>query len=280
MAEFIVYRHTNQINGKSYIGVTGQGLQARWWGHVSDARNKTGMCRLFHNALRKYGDACWFHETLFVTDDRSEALAKERELIASHGTNLKGRGYNISAGGDLGNYGLRYVCLAISNRQRGADNPCFGKVYTPEQRAERSLKMKAWHAANPGCRRGSKSSPETRLKQSVAHTGERNHFYGKKHTPEALKIMSEKNPWNGKWGWRNASSQSEVALAIYADADRYFAWWSALPNRNAKRGSGADTMARVFDMQRRKAHCTLITHFRDGWNPTEDTAWIEFKRGR
>ena len=49
--KFVVYKVTNILTGKSYIGKTVNGLEKRWKSHISDAiKNKTD----FHSAIRKY----------------------------------------------------------------------------------------------------------------------------------------------------------------------------------------------------------------------------------
>lgn len=51
----IIYKVTNKINGKEYIGGTTMYLEQRMWLHHSDARlEKTNM--RFHKALREFGE--------------------------------------------------------------------------------------------------------------------------------------------------------------------------------------------------------------------------------
>ena len=63
---------------------------------------------------------------------------------------------------------------------RGKDNPNFGKPMPEATRQKLSL-------AKRGCR----ASKETREKQRNAHLGEKNHFFGKKHTYETREKMSK-----------------------------------------------------------------------------------------
>ena len=49
----IIYKITNKINGKVYIGQTSRTLNARWKQHIRNA--KKGVKTKFYNALRKYG---------------------------------------------------------------------------------------------------------------------------------------------------------------------------------------------------------------------------------
>ena len=53
----VVYKYTNIINNKVYIGQTKQELKKRHNGHITDSQNekREGYTTHFHNAIRKYG---------------------------------------------------------------------------------------------------------------------------------------------------------------------------------------------------------------------------------
>ncbi|WP_413299682.1 GIY-YIG nuclease family protein [Bacillus sp. 1P10SD] len=50
----IIYKETNVVNGKVYIGQTTKSLNERIYEHLRDARKKKGFH--FHDAIRKYGE--------------------------------------------------------------------------------------------------------------------------------------------------------------------------------------------------------------------------------
>lgn len=89
----IVYLATNTITGKRYIGATKQGLQTRRRKHLWDARNRA-YCRVFHAAIRKYGDDAFRWEVLAECPDVGTMIAEEILMIAE----MKPE-YNIAAGG-------------------------------------------------------------------------------------------------------------------------------------------------------------------------------------
>ena len=51
----IIYKITNIINNKVYIGQTVHSLQRRWTQHIIDAYNCKSKNNHFQNAIRKYG---------------------------------------------------------------------------------------------------------------------------------------------------------------------------------------------------------------------------------
>lgn len=72
-----IYKITNTVNNKVYIGYTSQTVQNRWLKHVSDSFSKqTKLAR----AIRKYGRDSFMLETLYespwvyFTKDCMEAL--------------------------------------------------------------------------------------------------------------------------------------------------------------------------------------------------------------
>jgi group I intron endonuclease len=272
---YLVYKFTNQKNGKAYIGFTSKSVKERWWSHSSKARKNSTDCRKFYSALRKYGEDCWGTEILFVSDDSQEALKFETQAILEHDTIENG--YNICQGGEKGNLGLKMsdeTCRKISERQCGENNPCWKKNYTNEERSAQSKKMKKWHAENPHPLLGKKASVETRTKMSVIRIGEKNHFYGKKHTPKQIEKFSKNNPMVGFWGWKNPCTRKNLrAMEIYSRADEFYKWWKD------HKSAGPDRLANAFKEKRSKPHFTMIDKFRSGWIPSADKEWLdEFRK--
>ena len=93
MRKYIVYKHTNKINGKSYIGITGINPVKRW-------RNGLGYyCQpKFFNAIKKYGWNNFSHEILEFGLSKEHACQVEKELI-EHFNSIE-NGYNVSPGGN------------------------------------------------------------------------------------------------------------------------------------------------------------------------------------
>ena len=91
----IVYKVTNRINGKVYIGQTVQTLEQRWKQHCC----KSSGCKALHLAIEKYGSENFTVEQIDVACDREELNQKEQYWI-QHYNSLSPNGYNLTAGGD------------------------------------------------------------------------------------------------------------------------------------------------------------------------------------
>lgn len=94
MGTYTVYKHTSP-NGKVYIGITKLSVERRWqeWKNYKTSSH-------FNNAIKKYGWDNIKHEILFTGLSRSEAEAKEIELIAKYDSTNQRNGYNIEKGGN------------------------------------------------------------------------------------------------------------------------------------------------------------------------------------
>lgn len=98
--EYTIYKATNTINGKCYIGKT-YNLQKRIREHLYEINNDLP----FHRALKKYGIENFKWEIIDVASDDIEAIEKERNWILKLNTciNVQNpKGYNITMGGEGG----------------------------------------------------------------------------------------------------------------------------------------------------------------------------------
>lgn len=90
-----IYKITNDINDKVYIGKTEFSLEKRFRYHCSDAKRKRCEKRPLYNALKKYGFE-HFHISLIEETDRPE----EREIHWIEQCDSFKNGYNATLGGD------------------------------------------------------------------------------------------------------------------------------------------------------------------------------------
>lgn len=88
----IIYKITNKVNNKVYIGQTRYTLEFRWRQHQHKKDNTH-----FHNAIRKYGPENFSVEVLEECD-YEDLNSKEIFYIAKY--NSFAEGYNLTLGGD------------------------------------------------------------------------------------------------------------------------------------------------------------------------------------
>lgn len=92
---YIVYAHTNEINGKIYIGITHQKVEQRWRRGKGYKNQK-----YFYRAITKYGWGNFYHEIIASNLSEDEAKKFEISLILNFDTTNRMKGYNITRGGE------------------------------------------------------------------------------------------------------------------------------------------------------------------------------------
>lgn len=97
---YTVYKHTNKINNKIYIGITGRSVAQRWLRGEGYKPKRPTQSAYFYNAILKYGWESFKHEILYSKLTKEEAEQKEIDLIAAYQSNVRSIGYNIDNGGD------------------------------------------------------------------------------------------------------------------------------------------------------------------------------------
>lgn len=93
----IVYKITNRISNKSYVGYTSRTLQQRWNAHISSSRQ--GSKFRFHSAIRKYGVDSWDLQILFEDESVDICKKKEEHFISEMNLTNNRVGYNAKPGG-------------------------------------------------------------------------------------------------------------------------------------------------------------------------------------
>lgn len=98
MKSYDVYKITNKINNKVYIGITSKGISARWKEHLYNAEHECPF--KLHRAIRKYGKENFTVELIDFCNSWDELAAKEKEYIKQYRSNEDEFGYNLTEGGD------------------------------------------------------------------------------------------------------------------------------------------------------------------------------------
>lgn len=103
---YYVYKITNKINDKIYIGKT-KNLEIRWKKHLQNSRN-ININKPFYNSIRKYGSENFSIEIISTYIDEEESYIGEIMWIKHYQSNDLTKGYNLSAGG-RGNCGWHHT---------------------------------------------------------------------------------------------------------------------------------------------------------------------------
>lgn len=169
-AKMYIYKVTNNINGKKYVGLTTQSIHTRFSQHMCASRSGNSP---IHNAMRKYGVDNFKISELDTAKDIDELCKKERFWVKELNS-LAPNGYNLKEGGQIGGNG-------------GANK---GIKWNKKAKEKHSVAMKnrdiiPWNKDTKGLCKANKGSFT-----SESTVGELNNFYGKTHSEEArLKII-------------------------------------------------------------------------------------------
>lgn len=92
-----IYKITNDINGKSYIGKTIKSVSERFVEHLHESGRSHRNARPLYSAMKKYGKEHFHVQTI---EECSDSILSERESywIGYYGT--YSNGYNATSGGD------------------------------------------------------------------------------------------------------------------------------------------------------------------------------------
>lgn len=168
-------------SGKSYVGLTTEGIATRLAGHRKAAFKKNSKLAV-HNAWRKHGEPevelLWFGDLELIRE-------LEVDAIIYFGCRVPG-GYNISSGGEVAPSKSPEARAKISAnngmRKPGVAAARSGEHHhmkTPEQRARarvqqtlnNNMNSAAAHKKSSESHKGKKHDEETKRKMSVSRAG-------------------------------------------------------------------------------------------------------------
>ena len=92
-----IYKITNLINGKSYIGKTLKTVEERYNEHLRDSRKKVREKRPLYSAMKKYGSENFKVEIIEECEPKN---LNNREIFWINYYNTFREGYNATLGGD------------------------------------------------------------------------------------------------------------------------------------------------------------------------------------
>jgi len=192
-----LYKITNKVNNKVYIGITSQTLEQRLSIHISHSKNPKYPIQ---HAINKYGPENFSIEMLSESENRTYISQLEEPTILQYDS--RENGYNLAIGGIGGNLGPQ----AANKRLETIKN------YSPERRKEYEEKLSKRNLGK------TKETDAGRKAQSEKIKG--NTFAkGMRHSDDTKNIISQVNK----------KPKSQITRQKMSE--------SAILNRNGKRFS-------------------------------------------
>ena len=190
----IIYKATNKINGKIYIGQTIVSLALRkrkHWNHANCQKNNYHFC----NALRKYGVNGFKWQVICICPNVKSLNEQEEYYIVYY--NSMEDGYNCTSGGKS-NSGYRAseeTKEKLSEMRKGKNHWNYGKHHSTKTKEKMRISRLKYHKNNGMSKEtreklrqfnlGKKLSEEHKKKIGKANSG-------KKRTKKTLEKMREK----------------------------------------------------------------------------------------
>lgn len=154
----LIYKATNIINGKIYIGQTSKTLEYRKREHFKQVNNNSQLA--FHRAIRKYGKESFSWGVIDSANTLEELSQKEMYWISFYNSyilSVDSNGYNMTLGGEgaIGRRHSKETRALMKERKIGVfdgnKNPMYGKSHSEEsrQKISQSLKGKGLGSKNP-----------------------------------------------------------------------------------------------------------------------------------
>lgn len=217
-----VYCIENKLTGKKYIGVTKGEINRRYKQHKQIAKNPGSSKHCYiHSAMLKHGLENFIVYQLDEANTKEELFEKEKNWIKKLDTKLNG--YNETDGGE-GTFGwkpteeqnkqnserIKKVMQNENHRKLLAEkSKLFWNNLSEEEKdirrkqfnltkiGNQNAKGKTWKLSEESkkkisiSKKGRIVSDETKKKLSENRIGEKNHRYGKKHSPETIEKMRQ-----------------------------------------------------------------------------------------
>lgn len=170
----IVYKITNRINGKVFIGYTIYPLHIRKKLQIYEATKDTSG--FLYDAISRYGSNNFSWSILEYCNKRSESFKCREFYIKKYNSMNRNHGYNCQSGG-------QYFSLVEESKEKMKES----RFNLPEH-----IKNKIKEAARKSAT-GRVDTPETRQKRIDSHTGEKNYMFGRHRSAKTKKKIGEAN---------------------------------------------------------------------------------------
>lgn len=197
----LIYKITNVINGKIYVGQTTRSEVSRWDEHKKRLNSNCHVNIHLQSAWNKYGEECFVFEVIIECETQEQLNLLEEYYINQYESNKTSHGYNKTSGGSNGKLSEETKAKISANRKgikfseehrKKISEAQKGKVISQEQKlkisnAKKDKKLSEKHKENISkSKTGIPLSEETRDK------------------------LKKKIPWNK--GLRGIVKRPDVAL--------------------------------------------------------------------
>ena len=197
-----IYKITNCVNGKVYIGKSIDILNKRWVYHKSLLNNGTHINKHLQNAWNKYGEEN-FNFSIILECMPDELDEYEIYYIDLYKSYLPEYGYNKTFGGD--------GAVPTEETRKKMSIAHKGILGTPESKLKKSLKLRGEN--NPMYGRKKELSPVYGKSKSDETIQKLKNYWTDERRLEQSKLMSgENNPMNGRTGSANHVSRSTICI--------------------------------------------------------------------
>ena len=129
-----IYKITNNVNGKIYIGKTERNIKIRWQQHCKDAKNPLKRFKLQEDIL-EFGKDCFTVEIIDKAETEEDANEKEIYWIQYYDCRYP-KGYNVSKGGNNGGSFKRVKNITTGEEFESMSEACrtyHRKIHALEQ---------------------------------------------------------------------------------------------------------------------------------------------------
>lgn len=247
---YTVYMHICP-NGKRYIGMTRQEVMKRWHGGSGYKNQKT-----FYNDIKRFGWKNIEHNIVGENLDLNAAIRLEQGLIKQYNTQNPEFGYNIKNGGQTFGEHSEEFLNNLRERMKGNTYNVGRKLSKDHINALNAGREKISYKREKGLFHHSKSTKmklsnnakqrwedadyrQRMIENHAKMSGKCNPMFGRRHTAETKKIISEKAKG------RTVSEETKIKMSEHSSTKRMVAQFDLNGNKIAEFSSCKEAAKKI-----------------------------------
>lgn len=210
-SKFTIYKVSNSINSKLYIGQTVQKLEKRWKTHQSKGN-------ALYNSIKKYGVEKFIIEAIDFAETIEELNEKEIYWIQFYNC-ISPNGYNLRLGGNSGGKHSEETKRKISEAGKGRPVSEKTRQLKKEQMSGEKNPM---YGKSPNW--GKECKPETRKKISESQIGK---IISDETKAKISKACTGRESWRkGKKLGRESNRKNQFEFKVYREDGTFVGKWN------------------------------------------------------